>query len=58
MVDRLRRDRPDLKVVYTSGYSSDFLGRDFNRSSSDHFLQKPFGAAELRRAIVDCLRAV
>jgi CheY-like chemotaxis protein len=58
MVERLRRDRPDLKVVYSSGYSSDFLGRDFNRSSSDYFLQKPFGAAELRRAVGDCLRAV
>jgi CheY-like chemotaxis protein len=57
MVERLRRDKPDLKVVYTSGYSSDFLGRDFSRSSADHFLQKPFGAAELRRAIGDCLRA-
>jgi PAS domain S-box-containing protein len=58
MAERLRRDRPDLKVVYTSGYSSDFLGRDFDRSPSSFFLQKPFGAAELRRAIGDCLRAV
>ena len=58
LVERLRRDRPELKAVFASGYSSDFLGRDFNRSATNYFLQKPFGAAELRRAVGDCLREV
>lgn len=58
MIELMRRDRQELKAVFTSGYSSDFLGRDFDRSASNYFLQKPFGAAELRRAVGDCLRAV
>jgi PAS domain S-box-containing protein len=57
LVERMRRDRPELKALFTSGYSSDLLGRDFVRSSSNFFLQKPFGAAELKRVVIECLRA-
>jgi PAS domain S-box-containing protein len=58
LVELLRKERPELKAIFTSGYSSDYLGRDFDRTSSNFFLQKPFGAAELRRAVSDCLAAV
>jgi PAS domain S-box-containing protein len=56
LVEILRRDRPELKALFTSGYSSDLLGRDFVRTSANYFLQKPFGAAELRRVVSECLR--
>ncbi len=57
IVERMRRDRPELKALFTSGYSSDLLGRDFVRTSANFFLQKPFGAAELKRVVNECLRA-
>jgi PAS domain S-box-containing protein len=57
LVEQLRRVRPGLKALFTSGYSSDLLGRDFARTSANFFLQKPFGAAELTRLVSECLRA-
>ncbi len=56
LVDILRRDRPELKALFTSGYSSDLLGHDFVRTKANFFLQKPFGAAELRRVVNEVLR--
>ena len=56
LVEILRRDRPELKALFTSGYSSDLLGHDFVRTSANFFLQKPFGAAELTRVVSECLR--
>ncbi len=56
LVEVLRRDRPELKALFTSGYSSDLLGHDFVRTSANFFLQKPFGAADLNRIIGECLR--
>jgi len=55
LVEILRRDRPELKALFTSGYSSDLLGHDFVRTSASFFLQKPFGAAELKRIVSECL---
>ncbi|HMD62254.1 MAG TPA: ATP-binding protein, partial [Opitutaceae bacterium] len=56
LVEILRRDRPELKALFTSGYSSDLLGHDFVRTSANFFLQKPFGAAELKRIVDEVLR--
>jgi len=56
LVEILRRERPGLKALFTSGYSSDLLGHDFVRTSASFFLQKPFGAAELKRIVSECLR--
>jgi PAS domain S-box-containing protein len=56
LVDILRRDRPELKALFTSGYSSDLLGSDFVRTTANFFLQKPFGAAELKSIVDECLR--
>ncbi len=56
LVEILRRDHPDLKALFTSGYSSDLLGHDFVRTKANFFLQKPFGAAELKRVVSECLR--
>lgn len=44
----LRQDRPDLKVLYTSGYSADPTAADPRASA---FLPKPFGVAELLAAV-------
>ena len=55
LVDQLRRERPGLKALFTSGYSSDLLGHDFTRTAFSYFLQKPFGVTELKRAIAETL---
>jgi CheY-like chemotaxis protein len=57
LADKLRLERPGLKVLFTSGYSADVLEREFVRTTQNFFLQKPFGAEELVRSVRDCLRA-
>ncbi|MEZ5291994.1 MAG: PAS domain S-box protein [Vicinamibacterales bacterium] len=37
---QLRADRPDLRVVFSSGYSAEIAGREL--AEAEHFLQKPF----------------
>ena len=44
---RLRADRPDLKVIYTSGYSTNNAGPGFATSGYEAFLQKPFSTVAL-----------
>jgi two-component system, cell cycle sensor histidine kinase and response regulator CckA len=46
--------RPDLRVVYLSGYSEDIALKNRPRSGAA-FLQKPFTAAQLVRAVRDSL---
>ncbi|HVH42346.1 MAG TPA: MASE1 domain-containing protein [Labilithrix sp.] len=45
----LRRRRADLKVILTSGYSPDLVGREIE--SGDRFLMKPAAPQELLNAI-------
>jgi CheY-like chemotaxis protein len=40
----LRADRPGMKVIFTTGYSSDFAGKAIELGENEHFLQKPFAA--------------
>lgn len=54
LADALRRSRPGLKVVYTSGYSEDFVNADFPLQEGYNFLAKPY---ELH-AMVHLLRRV
>ncbi len=35
-------DKPDLKVIYTSGYSAELFGSDFEREKEHIFLAKPY----------------
>lgn len=50
LAQRLRADRPGLKVIYISGYSAEFSGGEFALSSDEAFLQKPFSAGALLEA--------
>ena len=47
MVERLLANRPDVKVIYMSGYSEDFFGRSLLDGADDVLLQKPFAADAL-----------
>ncbi len=53
----LRRDRPSLPVVYTSGYSDDAALREGSLEPGARFLQKPYTGDDLARAIRACLEA-
>jgi nitrogen-specific signal transduction histidine kinase len=57
LAQRLRADRPQLKVIYTSGYSPELAGRELHSRSGEAFLQKPCPAERLLETVRECLDA-
>jgi CheY-like chemotaxis protein len=57
LAGHLRAKRPDLKVLFVSGYTDDVLLRKGIRRAEAHFLPKPFTAASLTRKVRDVLAA-
>jgi CheY-like chemotaxis protein len=51
LAHELRAERPQLKVIYTSGYSAEIAGRDFQLQTNETFIQKPFESSALLEAI-------
>jgi Signal transduction histidine kinase len=51
LVERLMSQRPDLKVLYISGYTNDEIVRRGVHRTEAHFLQKPFTSQELMRKV-------
>ena len=51
LAERLRADRPELKIVYSSGYSSETIGAEWLSAPGVGFLPKPYSADALLRAI-------
>jgi FixJ family two-component response regulator len=47
LAERLRADNPMLKVLFTSGYSTDLLGKDLGLEEGLNFLQKPYPPSKL-----------
>ena len=47
LAERLTRDAPHLKVIYTSGYSPGMAGKDLTVLNRHNFLAKPHGPARL-----------
>lgn len=54
LADRLLGERPNLKVIYTSGYSLDAVSNGFSFSEGA-FLQKPYQPETLAQIVRDCL---
>jgi CheY-like chemotaxis protein len=52
---QLRSDRPDLKVIYASGYSAEIAGKEIQLEPGEAFLQKPLSSEELFKTIRNCL---
>jgi CheY-like chemotaxis protein len=44
-------DRPDLKVIFTSGYSPELIGPDFEREERHGFLAKPYLTEHLAKVV-------
>jgi PAS domain S-box-containing protein len=58
LAEKLLAERPKLKVIFTSGYSADIVGKDFALRDGLHYLQKPYHPQKLALTVRDCLDAV
>jgi CheY-like chemotaxis protein len=57
LAEQMRTQRPDLKVLFISGYSPDVAGKDtgFIHQNGSRFLQKPVPPRELLQTVRHCL---
>jgi signal transduction histidine kinase/CheY-like chemotaxis protein/HAMP domain-containing protein len=55
LAERLLADRPDLKIIFTSGYTSAEINAELLSRSQARFLQKPYSYTTLARAVRDGL---
>ena len=51
LAERLRRSRPSLKVIFTSGYLADVSREDIPARETDAYLAKPFSLPEMARMV-------
>jgi FixJ family two-component response regulator len=58
LAERLWVEKPDLKVIFTSGYSAEVVGKDFVMRRGMNYLQKPYHPQRLASVVRDCLDAV
>ena len=55
LAERLQADRPGVKVLFTSGYSAEVVGKDFVLRPGLDYLQKPFQPQQLTAMVRACL---
>jgi two-component system cell cycle sensor histidine kinase/response regulator CckA len=55
LAERLRAERPGLKVIYSSGYSSEVASTDFISRPDGTFLAKPYEPQHLAKVVRNCL---
>jgi two-component system, cell cycle sensor histidine kinase and response regulator CckA len=55
LAQRVLADKPELKVLYTSGYSPESVYSGFQALEGVHFLQKPYQPEMLAQAVRNCL---
>jgi len=54
LAEKLRSRKPELKVIYTSGYSADVMGSEIGLRDA-MFLQKPYPPPLLAKTVRECL---
>jgi two-component system, cell cycle sensor histidine kinase and response regulator CckA len=57
LAERLLRQCPRLKVIYTSGYSPGMAGKDASLLEGRNFLPKPYSIGKLAQLVRECLDA-
>jgi CheY-like chemotaxis protein len=57
LAEKLQAEKPALKVIFTSGYTPDAIGKDFVLREGLNFLQKPYHPRKLAETVRDCLDA-
>ena len=55
LAEKLLADKPALKVVFTSGYSTDMMGNNFVLEEEVNFLPKPYPPKALIQIVRACL---
>ncbi len=50
-------EKPDLKVIFTSGYSAELIGTDFEREKKHAFLAKPYMPDRLAQTVAAHLQS-
>jgi two-component system cell cycle sensor histidine kinase/response regulator CckA len=55
LAEKICAEHPGIKVVFTSGYSADIVGRDFKLEPEINFLQKPYHPQTLALTVRRCL---
>jgi CheY-like chemotaxis protein len=57
IADNLRKERPDLRVVFCSGYGSGIIGPEILSAPGNYFLAKPFDVQRLTQVVHEALAA-
>jgi PAS domain S-box-containing protein len=55
LAEALIQDKPNLRILFSSGYSSDIIGKDFVLAEGVNFLQKPYNPHTLAQTVRECL---
>jgi len=55
LAERLLADRPDLRIIFTRGYSTMEISEELMARSQAYFLQKPYTHVTLAKSVRDCL---
>jgi CheY-like chemotaxis protein len=55
LAKQLQTQRPELKVIYTSGYSLDAEGTAFRLRQAQAFLQKPYNPQKMIKLVRETL---
>ena len=55
LAEQLLREKPGLKVLYTSGYSMELIGTSLTASKNFVFLPKPYHPDTLAQKVRNCL---
>lgn len=56
LAQRLRERKPDLRIIYSSGYSAEVVGKNFTENDP-FFLAKPYRPPQLAQRVRQCLDA-
>jgi CheY-like chemotaxis protein len=58
LAHKLIMDKPDLKVIFTSGYSAELIGPEFEQDQEHGFLSKPYLTDRLAQTVAAQLSPV
>ena len=57
LAERVRAKRPDLKVLFTSGYNEEISAADFEGKTTTRFLPKPWDIETMLKEVAEILSA-
>jgi two-component system cell cycle sensor histidine kinase/response regulator CckA len=55
LLKELRKTRPELKIIFVSGYAEDAFRKNLPEGEKFHFLPKPFSLKQLAVAVKETL---